>query len=69
MKYIADVRVRKQDRYGNTYHDVRVFDREGDLLAVAEKVYGYGTQYKETTMELIGTECDREDVLFLVHKY
>lgn len=61
MKYIADVRVRKQDRYGNTYHDVRVFD--------AEKVYGYGTQYKETTMELIGTECDREDVLFLVHKY
>jgi len=53
MKYIANVRIRKQDRNGNTYHDVQLLDMDGNELAKATKEYGYGHQYKQTTADMI----------------
>ncbi|RYC70708.1 hypothetical protein [Spirosoma sordidisoli] len=51
---IAQVRVRKQDRNGNTYHDVSLIDVDTEKqIADVVKRYGYGDQYKTTTCELI----------------
>jgi uncharacterized protein (DUF2126 family) len=51
--YFVSVRVRKQDRNGNTYHDVKIIDSEGQIIADAIKVYGYDRQYETTTEQLL----------------
>lgn len=75
--FIADVRVRKQDRNGNTYHDVALYDMDGELVASVTKQYGYGSQYIYTTCDMLknkfGIDLDgrtvREQVIFLEHTY
>lgn len=52
-KFIAIVRVRKQDRNGNTYHDVNIYDLNQKLVASVTKEYGYSTQYEVTTERLL----------------
>jgi len=51
--FFVSVRVRKQDRNGNTYHDVRIVDTEGELIAEVIKRYGYDRHYETTTEELL----------------
>jgi phage portal protein BeeE len=58
--FIANVRIRKQDRSGNTYHDVQLLDMDGNVLSEKEKVYGYGQQYKQTTADMIN-EHEKSD--------
>lgn len=51
---IANVRIHKQDRSGNTYHSVQIIDIKTDsVIASEEKKYGYGEQYKVTAASLI----------------
>ncbi len=38
---------------GNTYHSARVFDKDRNLLAVAEFQYGYGDQYVDSAVEAL----------------
>jgi len=51
--YIANVRIREQDRNGNTYHDVQLLDMNGNIICQINKEYGYGQQYKQTTVDMI----------------
>lgn len=51
--FVADVRVRKQDRSGNTYHDVALYNAHGDKVAERVKVYGYGNHYVQTLADMI----------------
>ena len=77
--YVADVRVRKQDRNGNTYHDVDIINlHTGATDATAHKRYGYGRMYMQTTADLLNeaqgtTEYTYnnidDEVLFVVHRY
>jgi hypothetical protein len=76
--FIANVRVRKQDKNGNTYHDVMLLDMDGNIIAEKTKVYGYGQQYKQTTADMIneaekGTFANYHNVsdmtVFIDHHY
>lgn len=75
-KYIVDVRVRKQDKFGDTYHDIKLMDMDGNTITRREKVYGYGNQYKSTTQQVLEelkeyiSYADLEDnIIFIVHTY
>lgn len=55
---IANVKVRKPDRNGNTYHDVELINANNktiynEVLGSVQGVYGYGEHYKNTASELI----------------
>jgi hypothetical protein len=54
-KFVANVRIRRQDKSGNTYHDITTTRLSDGALVMGlsvEKAYGYGTHYK-TTMCLL----------------
>ena len=77
-EYIANVRIRKQDRNGNTYHDVMILDMNGYIVCECEKEYGYGQAYKQTTAELLNNATGSSDynyynideaVIFIDHRY
>ena len=66
---IANVRIRKQDRNGNTRHDVQLIDAEsGDTIKRVEKVYGYGSHFKQTTEELINDHLPELAAKIAEHK-
>lgn len=76
-KYVANVRIRKTDKNGSTYHDVQLISAEsGIILNEVKKVYGYGDQYYQTTVSLIN-EYEQShriygeyiDVIYIIHKY
>lgn len=74
-KYIVDVMIRKQDKFGNTYHDIKLMDMDGQIITRREKVYGYGHQYKSTTQQILEELKDyiryedlEENIIFVVHQ-
>ena len=42
-----------QDRNGNTYHNVKIYDNNNGKIYTSGKTYGYGSQYKQTADELL----------------
>lgn len=79
-RFAAEVRVRKQDRNGNTYHDINIYDMEndGNLIIEISKRYGYGRHYEQTTAEELNKYFDTNiyeygrmdnDVLWIVNNY
>lgn len=79
LKFVVEVRVRKQDRNGNTYHDVTIYDaKTGECLIKAEKRYGYGRHYEQTTADLLNELFDTKEyeygkmdnfVLWIVNRF
>jgi hypothetical protein len=75
-RFIADVRIRKQDKSGNTYHDVTIIETNYmSIVDDVKKQYGYGSQYKQTVCDLINNREGstytfnniQNDVTFIVH--
>jgi hypothetical protein len=53
FRYVIPVRaiVYKQDIYGNTYHEVIIFDNQMNRLWESGRTYGYGSAYEDTAHE------------------
>jgi hypothetical protein len=51
--YRVEARRWFQKTYGNTYHSVRIFDEDGNLIACERFTYGYDDQYLQTAYELL----------------
>jgi hypothetical protein len=53
-RFIADVRIRKQDKSGSTYHDVTLIETvDMSIVDTAKKVYGYGSHYRQTVCDMV----------------
>lgn len=53
-KLIADVRIRKHDVNGNTYHDVTLIDAtDGRVIDSRTHEYGYGSAFMQTITFMI----------------
>lgn len=53
IKFIAEVCKWFDKIGGNTYHSVKITDLQGNIITSDKMVYGYGSQYEVTTMELL----------------
>ena len=51
--YFANVRERKVDASGNTYHDIELYDNKGNLIAGSKRNYGGGSMYRQTAESIL----------------
>jgi len=70
MNYIANVKIHKKDRSGNTYHTVDLLEENGKLINT-KQAYGYGDAYLETLKSqlFIYSHFDAINVTILVYTH